>query len=547
MINDNQIRIEEVTIRLDEDENVLASRVIEILEIEEKELLEFVIVKRATDSRNKRKILFVYSVDVAIKNPEDFLIKIAETHKDKIKRHRIRLIVPYVYVEPSEIRLGRKVKTRPIIVGSGPSGLFAGLLLAKAGLKPLVVERGKDVDSRIKDVDLFFKEGKLNKESNIQFGEGGAGTFSDGKLYTMVDNPRKKFIFDELIEAGASPEIAIDAQAHIGTDKLRKIVKNIREKIIKLGGDVRFETCLNDVEIINNKIVSAIFNEQEKVAVDELVIAVGHSARDTYEMLYEKGLTMTAKPFAIGLRIEHQSEMINKSQYGDFYNHPKLPAARYKLVEHVTESRSVYTFCMCPGGYVVAAASEEGRLVTNGMSENARDSKNSNSALLVNVLPSDFKSDHPLAGIEFQRKWEEKAFSVGGGNYRAPAQLVGDFMRNKPSTDTRSVAPTYQPGVRLTSLSSCLPDYVLNSIRKALPEMERKIKGFAHPDAVLTGVETRSSSPIRIFRDETLQSSVKGIYPAGEGAGYAGGIISAAIDGMLVAEAIITKRAPGLL
>jgi len=540
MKNNHQIRIEEITIRLDEDENVLASRVTEILEIEEKELLEFTIVKRAIDSRNKRKILFVYSVDVTIKNPEDFLVKIAETHKDKIKRHRIRLVTPYIY-ELKKVSANAKAK-QPVIVGSGPSGLFVALLLAQAGLKPLIIERGKDVEARIKDVDLFFKEGKLNKESNIQFGEGGAGTFSDGKLYTMVDNPRKKFIFDELIEAGASPEIAIDAQAHIGTDKLRKIVKNIREKIIKLGGEVRFETCLNDIEIVDDKIVCAIFNEQEKIEVDELVIAVGHSARDTYEMLYKQGLTMTAKPFAIGLRIEHQSEMINKSQYGDYYNHTKLSAARYKLVEHVTENRSVYTFCMCPGGYVVAAASEEGRLVTNGMSENARDSKNSNSALLVNVLPSDFNSDHPLAGIEFQRKWEEKAFSVGGGNYRAPAQLVGDFMRNKPSTDTRSVAPTYQPGVRLTSLSSCLPDYVLNSIRKALPEMERKIKGFAHPDAILTGVETRSSSPIRIFRDKNLQSNIRGVYPAGEGAGYAGGIISAAIDGMLIAEEIIEKH-----
>lgn len=539
-MTDKLIRIEEITIRLDEDENVLASRVIEILEVEANELLEFTIVKRAIDSRNKRKILFVYSVDVTIKNPEDFLLKIAETHKDKIKRHRIRLVAPYVY-ELKKVTATTKAK-RPVIVGSGPSGLFAALLLAQAGLKPLVIERGKDVEERIRDVDLFFKEGKLNKESNIQFGEGGAGTFSDGKLYTMVDNPRKKFIFDELIEAGASSEIAIDAQAHIGTDKLRKIVKNIREKIIKLGGEVRFETCLTDIEAADDKITTAVFNNGEKVAVDELVIAVGHSARDTYEMLYEKGITMTAKPFAIGLRIEHQSEMINKSQYGDFYNHPKLPAARYKLVEHVTENRSVYTFCMCPGGYVVAAASEEGRLVTNGMSENARDSKNSNSALLVNVLPSDFKSDHPLAGIEFQRKWEEKAFSVGGGNYRAPAQLVGDFMRNKPSTDIKNVAPTYQPGVRLTSLSSCLPDYVLNSIRKALPEMERKIKGFAHPGAVLTGVETRSSSPVRLFRDENLQSNIKGVYPAGEGAGYAGGIISAAIDGMLIAEEIIKKH-----
>jgi uncharacterized FAD-dependent dehydrogenase len=430
---------------------------------------------------------------------------------------------------------------RPIVVGSGPSGLFAGLLLARAGLKPLIIERGKNVDERIKDVDNFFVTGELNTESNIQFGEGGAGTFSDGKLHTLIDNPRKKFIFEELIKSGALPEIAFDAQPHIGTDKLRQIVKNIRQKIIRLGGEVRFATKLTDIEIADGKIVNVIFNEQEKIPVSDLILATGHSARDTYEMLYKKDLEIKAKPFAIGVRIEHTAEMINQAQYGEFFAHPKLPTARYRLVSHSEKNRAVYSFCMCPGGTVVAAASEDGRLTTNGMSEQAQDGQNSNSALLVNVLPSDFGGDSPLAGIEFQRQWEEKAFAAGGGRFKAPAQLVGDFLQNKPSTKIGDINATYPAGVTMATLEGCLPEFVLESLREALPILDRKVKGFAHPEAVLTGVETRSSAPVKIVRGENFQSNIAGIYPTGEGAGYAGGIISAAIDGLMVAEAIIEK------
>ncbi|MDP1834066.1 MAG: hypothetical protein Q8L11_04030 [Candidatus Moranbacteria bacterium] len=541
-MKNNAIRIDEIILGLEEDEAVLADKITAILGIEDEGILDYEIVKRAIDSRDKKKILFAYSVDVAIKNPENYLAGTSALVKGKMKRHRVRLQVPYVYLIKT-VPVDEK-RLRPIVVGSGPSGLFAGLLLARAGLKPLIIERGKNVDARIEDVEKFFATGELDMESNIQFGEGGAGTFSDGKLHTLIDNPRKKFIFEELVKSGALPEIAFDAQPHIGTDKLRQIVKNIRQKIIRLGGEVRFETCLTDVEIVDGKIVAAVFNGQEKVPVSELILATGHSARDTYGMLYDKNLEMKAKPFAIGVRIEHTAEMISRAQYGEFFAHPKLSTARYRLVAHSEKNRSVYSFCMCPGGMVVAASSEKGRLVTNGMSESAQNGQNSNSALLVNVLPSDFPSEHPLAGIEFQRKWEERAYSAGGGGYKAPAQLVGDFLQNKPSKKIGGITPTYGPGVTMTSLEGCLPEYVLTSLREALPILDRKVKGFAHPEAVLTGVETRSSAPVKIVRGENFQSNIAGIYPAGEGAGYAGGIVSAAIDGLLVAEAIVGKYYP---
>jgi uncharacterized FAD-dependent dehydrogenase len=534
------VRIEEIVLGLEEDEALLADRIRGILGISEEEIVGYAVAKKAVDSRKKDKIMLVYSVDVEIKNPEDYFFKTSAMIKGKVKRHRIRLISPYRY----EIRMAELAENeiRPVIIGSGPSGLFAGLVLARAGLKPIIIERGKTVEERIADVKTFQETGKLDTESNVQFGEGGAGTFSDGKLYTVIDDPRKKFIFDELMQAGAPSEIAIEAQPHIGTDKLREVVKNIRQKIVRLGGEVRFETMLTDIEMESGEIVQAIFASGEKMAVEELILATGHSARDTFAMLHEKGLRMEAKPFAIGVRIEHAATMINQAQYGEFFAHPKLKTARYKLVAHLDNNRPVYTFCMCPGGYVMAAASEEGGVVTNGMSEYAQDGQNSNSALLVNVLPTDFATDHPLAGVEFQRTWEKKAFELGGKNFQAPAQLLGDFLQNNPSEKIGEITPTYGPGVTMTSLNSCLPEYVLASLRAALPILDRKIKGFAHPKAVLTGVETRSSSPVKILRDETFQSNVRGVYPTGEGSGYAGGIISAAIDGMRVAEAIIEKR-----
>lgn len=526
----NNIRIEEVTLTLSENEEVLKNKISKILSLPEKEIIKYSIVKKTIDSR-KKNILFVYSLDVIVKNTKAI--------RKWDKRHRVRLYEPFVYIEKIA---NKKFKKHIVVVGSGPAGLFATLLLAKAGLNPLLIERGKDVDARIKDVDEFSNFGKLDPKSNIQFGEGGAGTFSDGKLYTLINDPRSKYVFTELIKAGAPPEIAWSGRPHIGTDILRKAVKNLRNEIIKFGGKVRFETCLTDLEIKNDKLVAITINDKEKIPVDHLVLATGHSARDTYQMLYDRNLKMNTKAFSIGVRIEHHAEMINRSQYGDLYKHPKLDTAKYKLVQHLKDKRPVYTFCMCPGGYVMGATSEEGAVVVNGMSEYSQDGENSNSALLVPIEAKDFKSDHPLAGIEFQRHWEKQAFVAGGSNYFAPVQLVGDFLDKKASTEIKSVKPTYTPGTNPTSMDSCLPDYVIDSLREALPLLATRIQGFAHPEAVLTGVETRSSSTIRIERDESFQSNISGIYPTGEGAGHAGGIVSSAIDGMKVAEAIIEEN-----
>jgi uncharacterized FAD-dependent dehydrogenase len=524
------IRIEEISLGIDEGEAFLKHQVAVILAVAESEIISISIIKRAIDSRHKRKILFNYSVDVEVKNPN--IVKLGDA------RHRTRWQEPYSY----EIkRVTKQPVNRPIIIGFGPSGLFCALLLARAGLKPLIIERGCDVDTRVNDVTSFFKTGKLNVSSNIQFGEGGAGTFSDGKLYTLINDHRSKYLFQELVAAGAPSEIIWSATPHIGTDKLRQVIKNIRQEIISLGGEVRFSTCLKDLEIVNSQIKKIIVNNNEKILATDVVLAIGHSARDTYQMLYDQKLLMTAKPFAMGVRIEHLAENINKAQYGDFYSHPKLGTAKYKLVEHLEGARSVYTFCMCPGGYVMAAASEPDHLVVNGMSEYAQNGANSNSALLVPIAVSDFESNHPLAGVEFQRYWEKKAYDLGGSNYQAPAQLVGDFLAGRESKEIKSVKPSYPLGVKLTSLENCLPDYVVNSLKKALPLMAKKITGFDYPEAVLTGVETRSSSPVRIDRDQKLESNIAGLYPIGEGAGHAGGIVSSAIDGMIAAEIIISK------
>ncbi len=523
------IRIEEITLGLDDKEGVLKSKISQILNLPEEAIISYEVVKKNIDSRQKN-ILFVYSVDVKVSQLE--LIKKWDV------RHRVRVHEPFIYEEKV---LTKKINKSVVVVGSGPCGLFAALLLAKAGLKPLVIERGKDMDARVRDVDNFFQGGAFSPQSNIQFGEGGAGTFSDGKLYTLINDPRSKYIFSELIKAGAPLEIAFSGTPHIGTDKLRGVIKNIRQEIIKLGGQIRFETCLTDLEIKNGKLDAVILNNEEKIKVDDLILATGHSARDTYEMLYKRQLKMSAKAFSIGLRIEHKARMINIAQYKDSYNHPKLGAARYKLVQHLDDKRPVYSFCMCPGGYVMGAASEEGGVVTNGMSEYAQDGDNSNSALLVPVTPADFDSNHPLAGIEFQRRWERAAYLAGGSNYFAPAQLVGDFLQKRASNELKSIIPSYKPGVKMTSLDTCLPNYVLDSLREAILKLDKKIKGFANPGAVLTGVETRSSAPVRIERNEKYESNISGIYPAGEGAGHAGGIVSSAIDGLAVGELIIDK------
>lgn len=526
------LRLEEIKLSLRDDENILSEKIQKILRISADEIVAYKIVKKSIDSRDKWNILFIYSVDVELRHLDPYLTK------DALTKHRARVVEEYVYEIPQvPVHTERK---RPVIVWTGPAGLFAWLALARAWLRPIIIERGKKVDERIRDVEVLMWEGKLDPNSNILFGEWGAGTFSDGKLYTMINDPRSKYVFEELIEAGAPAEIAYMAKAHVGTDKLRVLVKNLRLKLISLGAEIRFETCLTDLEIKDERLQAIVVNGTERIETDTLVLAIGHSARDTYEMIYDKWLTMTPKPFAMGVRIEHDANMINRSQFWDACVDPKLGTASYKLVTHSDDTRSVYSFCMCPGGHVVAASSEEGRLCINGMSEYAQDSGVSNSALLVSVTPEDFWSDHPLAWVAFQREWEQKAFQLGGGNYHAPAQLVGDFLNKKPSTKLWKLASTYRPGITLTSIDECLPDFITQSLRKALPELDKKIKGFASDDAILTAIEARSSSVLRIVRDkETLESNIAGIYPAGEWAGYAGGITSSAIDGLIIAEKII--------
>ena len=535
--SDQMISLQQIILPITHTENDLQKKIAEILGLTFDEVHNFTITRRAIDSRRKSQMIyFIYSIDLSIDKETDVLKnKIARKNTE---RHRLAIKEPYIYEIPKlEIR---KTDKKPIIIGTGPCGLFAALICAKAGLKPLVIERGGDVDSRIKDVESFLSTGKLNPKSNVQFGEGGAGTFSDGKLYTLITNPRIKYIFDEFVKAGAPDSILSDAQPHIGTDKLRNVAKHIRNQIIDLGGEVRFNTKLTDIKIINNKLTAIILDDTEEIQTDTLVLAIGYSARDTYEMLFSRNIDMVQKPFSIGVRIEHKADMINKSQYDKFYTNKNLGRAKYKLVAHSETNRSVYTFCMCPGGYVVPSSSEEGVVVTNGMSEYAQVGENSNSALLVNVGPEDFESDHALAGVEFQRKLEKKAFELGGNNYYAPVQLVEDFLQKQTTQKIRSIKPSYKPGVKLVALDECLPDFVAASLREALPKFDNKINGFAHPDAVLTAIESRSSSPLRITRDkENLQSNIVGIYPSGEGAGYAGGIVSSAVDGMRVSEAIL--------
>jgi len=537
------IRIEEISLQLEESEDCLIAKIAEIMGTQPAQILNFRLVKKSVDSRNKEHIAFIYTVDVQLNedavNDFDRVDQRGAAIQARLTRHKVRYHDQYTY-QLRAVPAGA-CKKRPLVIGAGPAGLFAALLLARAGLLPVLMERGKEVGERVSDVERFFTTGSLDPNSNILFGEGGAGTFSDGKLTTQVHNPRAAYVLEQLVEAGAPRDILIDAKPHIGTDKLREVVRNLRQMIVSLGGEVHFNRCLTGIEIQDERIRAAVFSDGSRRETDNLVLAIGHSARETYHLLHERRLFMRPKPFAIGLRIEHPADMINRAQYGRFSRHPKLPVASYKSVVHLATGRSVYTFCMCPGGFVIAAASEFDMLSINGMSESARNGANSNSALLVNVDPRDFGSDHPLAGIQFQRHWEAKAFSAGGGGFRAPAQRVEDFLANRASTRCGSVAATYRPRVTFTALDSCLPEYVIDSIRAALPIFDRKIRGFACGDAVLTGIESRSSAPLTIVRNDLCEASVRGIYPAGEGAGYAGGIVSSALDGLLVAEKIIAK------
>ncbi|NLM13005.1 MAG: NAD(P)/FAD-dependent oxidoreductase [Epulopiscium sp.] len=526
------IRLSEIKLPIDHTEDDIKNAIVKTLKIANKDLIAYSIYKQSIDAR-KEELYFVYTVDVKMREEK----KILKKSKQKVS---ITPDLEYKYVHTGS----QKLENRPVIVGSGPSGLFAALILAQMGYAPIVLERGKNVDDRTKDVQTFWKESKLLPDSNVQFGEGGAGTFSDGKLTTQIRDPRCRKVLEEFVEAGAPQEIIYKSKPHVGTDILKVVVKNIREKIIELGGEVRFESKVTELIIENGQVVGVTVNHNKFIPCNVVVLALGHSARDTFEMLYKKGVIIHQKPFSIGVRIEHPQEMIDKVQYGKYAGHPRLGAADYKLAYHCSNGRSAYTFCMCPGGMVVGAASEEGYLVTNGMSEYKRDKENANSALLVGIHPNDFNDNHPLAGIEFQRKWERKAFEAGGENYCAPAQLVKDFMCGVPSTKLGIVRPSYFPGIKLTDLRLCLPDFVVDTLKEALPMLDNKLKGFSMGDAVMTGVETRSSSPIRIERNKEYESNIKGVYPVGEGVGYAGGIVSAAVDGIKAAEMIASKYLP---
>lgn len=526
------IRVNNITLNIKEDISVLKIKVLRKLKISEKEMIGFKILKESIDARKKDSIKFNYCIEVKCENEKKII--------SKLKDNDLKLEEDSV--DEAIIHGENKLGSRPVVVGFGPAGLFAALTLAKEGYKPVVFERGEDVDNRTKTVEAFWKDGKLNLESNVQFGEGGAGTFSDGKLTTRIKDKRCGFVLDELIKSGAPEEIAYIGKPHVGTDILKGVVKNIREEIKSLGGEVHFNSKLEKIKSKDGKLESIVVNGKE-IPCEALILAIGHSSRDTYEMLHEVGVSMEPKAFAIGVRIEHPQELINVSQYGKYSNHEKLKAADYKLTHQSREhGRGIYSFCMCPGGVVVAASTEEGRLVSNGMSYHARDLDNANSALVVTVGPDDFEGDGPLRGMEFQRHYEELAYKLGGSNYNAPVQLVGDFLEDKISTKLGSVTPSYEPGYEFKDLRECLPSYVVDSIKEAIKVFDTKIKGYGMWDAVLTGIETRTSAPVRMTRSESLESiNLAGLYPTGEGAGFAGGIISAAVDGIKVAESIIKE------
>ncbi len=522
------LRLEGIKLTLDEKEAQLPAKAAQRLRCRTEDITELRILRRATDARDG--LQFVYTVAVSVKNEAQILRRCRDRRVSIYKPEKYRLPAPAACDVP------------PVVVGMGPGGLFAALVLAKCGLRPIVLERGEAVEQRRETVSKFWHEGILNTESNVQFGEGGAGTFSDGKLNTGTKDVRHRFILDSLVACGAPETILYDAKPHVGTDMLYTALQNMRRELLSLGADIRFGHRLDGIETENGALTAlrvSAKGERYTLPCRHALLALGHSARDTVEMLYHSGVHMEAKPFAVGVRIEHRQSDIDAAQYRQYAGHPALSASSYKLSCHLGSGRSAFSFCVCPGGTVVAAASEQGRVVTNGMSEYARDRENINGALLINVTPDDFPTDHPLAGIAFQRQLEEAAYALGGGDYRAPAQRVEDFLLNRPTVAEGSVKPSYRPGVTYTDLHRCLPAFVADAVADALPILGGKLKGYDAPDALLTAVESRSSSPVKIPRDEDYQCNIRGLYPCGEGAGYAGGILSAAADGMRCAENIV--------
>ena len=532
------LRINDIKLPLDHSEADLREAVIEALGVSTTDLLALSVYKRAYDARKKSAICLIYNLDATLTPDREKTV--LATFAGSVK------VIPspdttYKFVAKANADFPAGEQQRPLIIGFGPCGILAALVLAQMGLKPIVLERGQDVRIRTQDTWGLWRKSTLNTESNVQFGEGGAGTFSDGKLWSQIKDRfhygRK--VLTEFVKAGAPEEILYVSKPHIGTFKLVTMVEKMRADIIALGGEIRFGQRVEKLHIDNGQTTGVTLASGETLQSRHVVLAIGHSARDTFQMLFDSGVYIEAKPFSIGFRIEHPQSVVDQARFGNFAGNPILGAADYKLVHHCKDGRSVYSFCMCPGGTVVAATSEVGRVVTNGMSQYSRNERNANSAIVVGIDPEKDYPGHPLAGIDLQRKLEERAFEVGGKNYDAPAQLVGDFMRDRASTELGGVIPSYKPGIKLCNLTEVVPPFVIAAIREAIPEFNKQIQGFSMNDAMLTAVETRTSSPICIKRNETLQSlNTKGLYPGGEGAGYAGGILSAAVDGIKIAEAV---------
>jgi uncharacterized FAD-dependent dehydrogenase len=537
------LRLNDIQLPLSHSDEDLAAAIVAKLRIAQSELISFSVFKRSYDARKKSNILLVYQVDVTLSTKDEQQVLERFSKQNFVKPSPD---TSYHFVAQADENFPNDTQQRPIIIGFGPCGILAALVLAQMGLKPIVLERGQEVRQRTKDTWGLWRDRKLNTESNVQYGEGGAGTFSDGKLYSQVKDKRHlgRKVLTEFVKAGAPEEIMFVSKPHIGTFKLVKMVESMRAEITRLGGEIRFDQKVETIHRARlsadrGQITGVTLASGELLNSRHVVLAIGHSARDSFEMLLDQGVYIEAKPFSVGFRIEHPQSVIDQARFGDFAGNAILGAADYKLVHHCSSGRSVYSFCMCPGGTVVAATSEEGRVVTNGMSQYSRNERNANSAIVVGITPEQDYPEHVLAGIDLQRKLETLAYELGGENYNAPAQLVGDFLNGKPSTNLGTVNPSYQPGVTLTDLSKALPDFAIDAIREAIPVFDKKIEGFAMKDAILTGIETRTSSPICIKRDKDFQNlNTAGLYPAGEGAGYAGGILSAAIDGIKVAEAV---------